>query len=277
MSVVSWVLGPIAVWLGVLALRRWAALRTARTHVDPAHPERAAVPLAGRLGLVARETLARALMQLTWPVGTARRRPVPHGLDPDGPPEKPVPVLLVADPDAHAAAWTGLSIFLHHHGWRWTWAVGPGRGRLAERARHVEQAVATLVEGSGRPTVDVVAHGVSGLAVAWWLTHAEPDSVARVRRFVALGTPWAGTRAAWLRRRALDREVVPGSPALDGLADLPVPSVSVWSPHSPAVLPAESAIARGSHEVCLDRAGHLELLLSPRTYRAVQAALESPA
>ena len=69
-----------------------------------------------------------------------------------------------------------------------------------------------------------------------------------------------------------------GSHLLEGLTPLPVPLVCVWSATDPLVVPARSAHPpHGADGVCIDAAGHLDLLLSARVWRTVQAALGQPA
>jgi hypothetical protein len=52
----------------------------------------------------------------------------------------------------------------------------------------------------------------------------------------------------------------------------------VFSPDDPVVVPASSAIPpHGGQAVRVEECGHVEMLVSARVFRAVQAALDLPA
>lgn len=202
---------------------------------------------------------------IAW--GSARPRPA-------APSPATPPVLLVPGPPQRHNAFLYLATFLRHRGYGWVWTTSPGRGGLAERAKALATTVAELRRASGQPQIDLVAHGLGGLVAAWYIKHL--DGAEDVRRLVTLGTPWRGTRMAVFTAGPLGRETLPGAPILDDLAPCPVDTVCLWGSLDPMVLPHTSARAEGSIGVEIDGAGHLDLLLSARTYRAVQAALEQP-
>jgi pimeloyl-ACP methyl ester carboxylesterase len=251
-------LAPALVVVGVLAATAaaWVALLAERG--EPARLGRR------ELGTLSRETAARLVLGsmslLPWGDGSPREGDGPAG-----------PVLLVPGPPQRRIALTFLALYLRRRGHRFVWAVGPGRGTLADRAQHVAVAVERLRQASGASRVDIVAHGLGGLAAAWYLRHLGGDQ--RVRRLVTLGTPWRGTRMAVFTRGPLGRETLPGSPVLDGLAPPPVEACCVWGTLDPMVLPHASAVADGSVAVEIDAAGHLDLLMSARAFRAVRDAL----
>lgn len=223
------------------------------------------------IGTLARESAARTLFWLTSPLalGLPGPRDVHEG---EGPPR--TPVLLVPGPPQNRLALAPLALYLRRRGIGCVWAVDAGRGTLAERAAVVARRVERLKRTSGASQVDIVAHGLGGLAAAWYLKRLDGD--AHVRRLVTLGTPWRGTRMAAFTRGPLGTETLPDAPVLDDLAPAPVPTACVWGSLDPMVLPSTSAIAEGATSVKLSGAGHLDLLLSARAYRAVHAALEHP-
>lgn len=226
------------------------------------------------LAMVFREALARSVFFVARPFnlfgGEARhataaveQRRVP-------------PVILVPGLDVGRVSMLVLSTFLERRGWPWVWAVGRG-GReqsLAEQAEGFHRQVMELQRVSGEAAIDVVGFGTGGLLAAWYVKHHE---TAPVRRLITIGTPWQGTRIAVFQRGRAAREVLPGSHVLDGLVPERVPTTCLWSPDDPIVVPTTSAVPEhGAQSVRIEGAGHLEMLLSARVFRAVQAALEQP-
>lgn len=224
------------------------------------------------IGTLTRESIARALLWVTAPMGWGQASPSrTPGADE---PSLAVPVLLLPGAPQGRHALAPLALFLRRRGFHWVWTISAGRGSLAERAQGLGDRVEQLCRVSGADEVDLVAHGLGGLAAAWYVHHLGGD--ARVRRMVTLGTPWAGTRMAVFTRGALGSETLPDASVLDALAPPSVPTVCVWGSLDPMVLPRESAVAEGAVSVRLSGAGHLDMLLSARAYRAVQAALGHP-
>ena len=254
---------PALVVVGVLAATAaaWVALLTDR-------PEPARI---GRreIGTLSREAAARIVLGVASLVSWGDGRTSRHAAPAEGPGS--VPVLLVPGPPQRRFALVFLETFLKSHGYATVRTVGPGRGSLADRAAHVAVHAKALCEGTGAPKIDIVAHGLGGLAAAWYVRHL--GGAARVRRLVTLGTPWRGTRMAVFTRGPLARETLPGAPVLDDLSSCGVPTFCVWGSLDPMVLPQRSAVADGAVSVEIDGAGHLDLLLSARAFRATDEAL----
>ena len=219
------------------------------------------------LGLVSREMGARTLFVLSAPLSFLWSAPWL------GPGKIAPPVLLVAGGSANRVSLFPLATFLGRRGWRWVWPVGRSsrESSLLQEAEAVVRHVQSLRETTGSAQIDVVAFGTAGLVVA----QAFRDrGLTEVRRVVTIGTPWQGTKLAVFGRRRLAADVGHGSHMLEGLTPLPVPTICVWSPTDTVVVPARSAHPPdGAAGVSIDGAGHLDLLLSARVWRAVQAAL----
>lgn len=255
-----------AVFLG------WATLSTLAGQAVLAAERGQPVSYSKRdLAVLARESAARVLLGALRPLGIGQPDPAPSGAAVG---TARLPVLLVGGPGLNRTAWTFLRLFLVRRGYGWIHAVSVSASPdgLAGQAEQIAKHVASLRATSGAPQVDVVAHGEGGLAVAWYLRHQQGS--AHTRRLITLGTPWSGTRMAVFDRSANVVELLPGSPALDELQPPPVPTVAVWSEDDPHVVPSRSAVPLGADSVQLDAAGHRELLLSARAFRAVLAALE---
>lgn len=225
------------------------------------------------LAVIVREACARSLFTVLAVLGWARAPArslagvAEHRLP---------PVLLLPGLDAGRASLMPLQTFLRQRGWSWVWITHRG-GRdstLAERAEALAEELERYRSETGAEAIDVVAFGTGGLLAAWCLKHHDIDIV---RRLVTIGTPWEGTRIAVFQRGRSALEVLPDSHLLDGLLPDRVPTTCIWSPDDPIVVPTRSAVPEaGAQTVRIEGAGHLEMLLSARVFRAVQAALEQP-
>ena len=222
------------------------------------------------IAVVAREGAVRTLVRLMKPFGRdgepQRMAPLPEGV---------VPVLLVPSPPANRAALVFLTTFLGHRGiTAMHTSTLPQSASLDDLARELGSRAERLAKACEVDRVDIVAHGISGLAAAWWIHHQ--GGAGKVRRLITLGTPWRGTRMAVFQRGAVARGLTVDAAALDDLAPSPVPVIAIASPLDPFVVPASSAHPEGAVHVTLEGAGHTDLLLSARAFRAVYTALREP-
>lgn len=220
-----------------------------------------------KIAVFARETVLRALFGTLAMIG---HRPPSGPLRPGR-----VPVLLVPDPAWGAASMTFLARFLAARGQApqvVTWARQDRT--LSERATELDAAIEALRLQAGVSQIDLVAAGAGGVIAAMGLR--EIDRAARVRRMVALAVPFRGTRMAVYRQDDSARDLRVGALALDALLPVHAPVVSVWSADDPEVIPASSAVADERHAVGIEGCGHLGLLLSARSFRAVHRALSEP-
>lgn len=260
----SWLLVlPIALWLTMLGATLAGLVVLA---VDRGEPVRFQLPL---VSLVAREASARAVFWLSRPLGWISSSPVQVPTSVEFPISRPV--LLVPGLSQNRSALAFLRTFLNARGFVWVWAVNPPhREGLAIGAEQLGRQIDRLCKESGAAQIDLVGHGSGGLVAAWYARHLDGDE--RIRRLVTLGTPWGGTRMSIFRRGAMQEETAHGSPTLDGLVPT-VPTYSIWSADDPTVVPSASALPDGVESVEILTAGHAEMLISARAFRAVQAAL----
>jgi pimeloyl-ACP methyl ester carboxylesterase len=156
-------------------------------------------------------------------------------------------------------------------------------GDVRKTARAVQLALLRLARAESFPYVDVVGHSLGGLVATYLLKRL--DRGRRVRKVITVGTPHNGTPAALLGvllfgtfSRAV-WQMIPGSPLLRELATLPVPEGSeLIALDSDADGLVPSRFARPAPAANLARSelsglGHVDLLLSPLAFRAVQTAL----
>jgi triacylglycerol lipase len=254
----------IAACIGVAA-GGWVVLAA-----DRAEPVRFG---AREIAVLVREGCVRALFIVLSPIGWVdalapgpATRPDPHKL----------PVLLVTGRGMNRTAFAFLQVFLAERGFTMTWSINPPPGDLGlgEQAEALARRVDDLCRATGAERIDVVAHSLGGLVAAWYVRHL--DGARKVRRLVTLGTPWKGTRTAVFGRGRVAAESTYGSPLLESLAPPPVPTVAIWSPDDPVVVPSSSAMPQGADSVCIDGLGHVDLLASALAFRAVVAALTTP-
>ncbi len=220
-----------------------------------------------RVALLARETMSRLLFGLLRPIAWFDA-PLP------GAQGESTPILLVPSPLWSRATLSFLHTYLERRGHRvWSMSFPREDQTLSERAAVLEAALTRLTKATRARQVDVVAHGLGGLIAGWVVQHGETRD--QVRRLITLGTPWRGTRMAVFFAGHIAREAAPQSVNLDGLLPLEVPTLSVWCPEDPIVIPADSAVADPLSCVAIDGVGHLGLLASARCFRAVQSALDA--
>ena len=150
-------------------------------------------------------------------------------------------------------------------------------GSNEEHAAEIDQAIARLLEHTGREQVDIVAHSMGGLAVRLLLAE---EGVRSVRRVVFLGTPHRGTVTALIARGDGGDEMVPGSEFLEGL-NRGLPShalpemLALRSPLDLIVIPNASAILPGARneEICCPT--HQGLLDDEGVFRRIRQFLEA--
>ena len=187
-----------------------------------------------------------------------------------------VPVLLVHGYGRNRACFRFLSIYLRTRGWRWIWATNhrPWSSPIPVYAERLGRAVDLLIESSGSPRVDIVAHSMGGVVAAWYL--AKLDGTSKVRRLVTMGTPWQGSRTHVFALRQEGRDFAPDSEVISQIQDLKHDITSIWSDSDPKVFPTTSAQHTHSQSIQLPGLGHLEMLMSARVFRAVVDALSRP-
>ncbi|HVY61889.1 MAG TPA: alpha/beta fold hydrolase [Planctomycetota bacterium] len=155
----------------------------------------------------------------------------------------------------------------------WHW---PFWRSCEEYAGRIERRLDEVLEATGAPAVDVVAHSMGGLAARRFL--ALTGRAADVRRLVTLGTPHRGTLVALAGPGRSACDLRPGSPLLRGLdGDLEaLPAGKVISIHGALdwIAPPSSAQVPAPQEnLRVEGLAHGGLLCSRRVARAVEQAL----
>jgi triacylglycerol lipase len=146
-------------------------------------------------------------------------------------------------------------------------------------ATRLSALVERTCEETGYERIHVVGHSLGGLVARYYVQRMGGD--ARVHTLCTLGTPHAGTWAAYLLPNALVRQLRPGS---DLLAELAEPAagcrtrfVAFWSDLDQLVLPSRSA--RIDHpdlavrNVLLRGVGHMSLPIHGQVVRDIAQLL----
>ena len=166
-------------------------------------------------------------------------------------------------------------------------AIGDGTGDLGAAADALATAVDEALAGSGAGSVDLVGYSAGGVVARLW-AQEHPE---QARRVVTLGSPHHGTRVAAVGAALSPggcpvacRQLVPGSPLLDGLnEDDETPDgpawLSLWTTDDEVVTPPDSARLEGAVNVALQdvcpqlRLSHGGLPTSPLVRGIVRQAL----
>jgi len=145
-------------------------------------------------------------------------------------------------------------------------------GSIEQVALELKRSIDSQVRG-GR--IDLVCHSLGGLVARYYLQQL--GGARRVDRLVTLATPHRGTHASVYIPTRIVSDLRPGSAFLRSLDALPAPenvrSLSISAGRDLIVLPAEHAFAPFGEKLAFDDLGHLDLLLSPRVFEAVQSFL----
>ena len=260
------VAGAPALYLVVLAL-------FAASYFIMAWIFRARRPAAVRIGL-------RATLRLVWfeywtLAGAAPRMLLYRALVPE-PPAAPavLPVVLVHGVLCNAGVWARVVRFLRSRGIGPLYALsyGPPLASIELFADQLDALIRRVRERTGAREVMLVTHSMGGLVA---LAYLRRHGAASVRRWVAIGAPFAGSvhargfvgvslaqlrpGNAWLR--ALDPRAPAGGP----------PVVSIWSWHDSMVTPQTSSRLSGAIDVPLAGVGHNALLREPAVLERVAA------
>lgn len=189
-----------------------------------------------------------------------------------------VPVLLVPGWFDTARDLAALRIRLVGSGWAdvVTVTFEEPTGSNEDHARELEAAVSALMEETGAPAVDIVAHSMGGLATRWYLlNHTDPP----VRRVAFIATPHRGTLSAHFAWGGGRAEMMPDSRFLETLnARAPTPDgvevITIRTAVDTHVVPSESGTLPGvtDHRLCCPT--HAGLLRHEEVFDIVRVFLE---
>jgi triacylglycerol esterase/lipase EstA (alpha/beta hydrolase family) len=195
-------------------------------------------------------------------------------LMPDPPPAPAeLPVLLLHGIGCNAAVWTGMRRCLEAQGLGPVYALsyGPPFNPIDSFAPQVAAKIAQIEADTGARQVVMVGHSMGGLVARSYLRQY---GGAHVRRLVTLGTPYEGSRHAYMMSGASVAEMRPGSSYVTALArasdkEAGVPIVSLWSWHDSMVTPQSSSRLAAYENIVIAGVAHNALLGDPDVQRRV--------
>lgn len=128
--------------------------------------------------------------------------------------------------------------------------------QLATRIDAVRQA-------TGCQRLTLVGHSLGGLLCRAYLAQNGRD---KVDALVTLAAPHGGTELARLGVGQAARDMTPGSPCLQGLADqaIDLPAIAFRNLYDNYVMPQDLQRLRGAHDIALPPVGHIAMLYDTR-------------
>lgn len=258
------------------------------THDSPA-PWKRALAAAGRAAVTAGKTIARVSAEAYQAVDPDVRRhiaqlplmsyslykrkgvPIEAGVADGHPPMVFVHGLGGGRGDFRPMAW-----YLRRMGRKRSYAIAFDTSQdLPGRAAALAEFVREIVEVTGEPQVDIIAHSMGGLIAR--LAIVDDGLAPLVKTLITMGTPHGGTYSARLGNSVVTRELRPDSPLIRRLAEKPLPPhlhvVTFWSRGDLVILPPESAALAGSQQIEVPHYTHYGYLIVPASWKAVLQAL----
>ena len=189
-----------------------------------------------------------------------------------------VPVLLVPGWLDTARELAALRIRLSAAGWPdvETLSFADPTGGNRQHAAEIDSVVTEMLERTGAPEIDIVAHSMGGLATRWYLkTHPS----APVRKVVFMASPHRGTLSAVLAWGKGSDEMLPTSDFLDALNEGPalppgVEAMTIRTLLDTHIFPAESATLPGVPDRSVCCPTHAGMLHDEEVFRLVSEFLD---
>jgi pimeloyl-ACP methyl ester carboxylesterase len=245
-------------------------------------------PPGGLRGLCHPSTLTGGLTELAWvgahllmyPLGTrtAALRPDPRNRPGNQPPTvralfaadplaARIPVLLVHGLVDNRSVFSVMCRSLRRRGFAHvgTWNYSPLLTDVAGGAADLGAYIERICEQTGHDRVHVVGHSLGGLIARYYVQRQGGDR--RVASLVTLGTPHSGSLWAHVVPTSLIRQLRPGSPVLQELAEpapnCQTPITAVYSDLDQMVVPSQSGRCDhpdlAARNVLVRGVGHLSL------------------
>jgi hypothetical protein len=259
-------------------------------------------PRGGLRALVSPQTLTGGLTELAWvgahvlmyPLGTRTEslRPDPRkrpGEQPPGvralfaadPLAARIPVVLVHGLIDNRSIFTVMRLSLRRRGFTQicSWNYSPLLGDVARGAADLGEHIEQICEQTGHDRVHVVGHSLGGLIARYHVQRQGGDR--RVESLVTLGTPHTGSVWAHVLPTPLVRQLRPGSPVLQELAE-PAPAcgtrvTAIYSDLDQMVVPTSSGRCDhpdlNARNVLVRGVGHLSLPIHRSVVDEVAATL----
>jgi hypothetical protein len=207
--------------------------------------------------------------------------PAVRALFADDPLAARTPVLLVHGLVDNSSVFAVMRRSLRRRGFAsvCSWNYSPLLGDVADGAQDLAEHVERICQETGHERVHVVGHSLGGLIARYFVQRLDGDR--RVDRLVTLGTPHQGSRWAHVVPTQLIRQLRPGSPLYQELAE-PVHGcgtqiTAVYSDIDQMVLPTSSGRCDhpdlAARNVLVRGVGHMSLPIHRGVLDEVAATL----
>ena len=175
-----------------------------------------------------------------------------------------LPVLLVHGVGCNAGVFTGMKRYLDAQGLGPVYAIsyGPPLASGELFAEQIADKITAIHAATGAAQVVLVAHSMGGVVS---LAYLRRYGGARVRRLIAIATPFHGSRHAYMMFGKSLQDLRPGSRFLSAI-DEPasftrnVPVVSIWSWHDSMVTPQTSSHLDWAENIAIAGVAHNAML-----------------
>ena len=233
-------------------------------------------PPAFRIGV--RGTLRLVLREYYALTGAAKRMMLYRQiLKEPKPAPAALPVLLVHGVLCNAGVWQRFARYLRKRGVApvYTISYGPPLASIETFADQLAQRIDAVLAATGARQLIVVSHSMGGLVT---FAYCRKYGAAKIRRAIALASPYRGSFHAWLLFGACLSQLRPGNAWLETLNAAPFarpPVTSIWSWHDSMVAPQLSSSLPGADNVELIGVGHNAILADRQARARTLAAIEA--
>jgi triacylglycerol lipase len=229
---------------------------------------RKVVTARGARGLI-REARGIGTHIVHYPTGFRRATVRPNGLGTEEGMFYATPVVLLHGYFHNRSGFDFMSAELRRRGFRWIHGLNynPLGNGVPDLAESFARTVEDIRKVSGAKRVHVVGHSLGGVIVRWYIQ--EMGGAKLVDRCITIGTPHAGTLAAYLGIGQAARDMRPGSPIITrlerGLAKTKTKIVNLYSDLDVLIIPSSSAVLperKNVTNLLIEDLGHTSMLLS---------------
>jgi len=253
--------------LAVSVLVSFGIARQVRHEKSPASADSATAMLP--VGLMLREFACLLFTLWLRPSGWLAPRITPGDSD------KP-PVLLLHGLFQNRSCLLRLQWRLHRAGYRAMSINTPPWYDLDTLTARVTTGVERLRAVTDAERIYLIGHSMGGILARSYLYKHGSDGVAGC---VTIGSPHTGSELAVFAISKLGRALLPGSPMLERLNAVPLPSgvrlTAIYSKDDNIIVPAANARLAGARNIEISGMGHTAMLFSQQVADTVVDALEN--
>ena len=199
------------------------------------------------------------------------------------------PVLLVHGIAHNASAFIQMKTKIQKRGWIHVFTMNYStlNRNLIEMADELSWQVDKVLEITGSPQIDIVAHSLGGIVSRYYMSSKAGQG--KIKNLVTLGAPHKGTYLSPLLKtlafnKNLSTDLYIDSPFLKNLQQKTIPKnstiTSIYSKYDWTVWPQDNCLVEGSplsafKNIKLDFVSHISLLYSSRVFQHIVTALKN--